>query len=80
MSMVRIMQIIFILAIAGVLFSGYLSYYELFVPAGCSEAIVSCGDKPVVIANLPACVYGFFMYTAILLLSGFSLLRNRKVK
>ena len=53
------LKIILGLSMAGLLFFGYFSYYELFVPDGCSWAIVSCGSKTVTIATLPACVYGF---------------------
>lgn len=63
------LKILLVVAITGLLFSGYLSYYELFVPGGCAEAIISCGVKKVTIANLPACVYGFFMYLIIFILS-----------
>ena len=68
MSYKKTLQVIWVIAIAGLLFSGYLSYYELFVPEGCSAAIVSCGTKNVTIANLPACIYGFFMYLLIFIL------------
>ncbi len=79
MPYLKTLKIILILAVAGVLFSGYLSYYELFSPAGCSDAIISCGDKGFEIANLPACVYGFFMYLAILVLTLLSILnKNNK--
>lgn len=80
MDKTKALKIIFGLAIAGTLFSGYLSYYELFVPAGCSEALVSCGDKPVDIANLPACVYGFFMYVTVLTVSALALFKGKKAK
>ena len=73
----KTLQVILVLAIAGVLFSGYLSYYELFSPNGCTDAIVSCGDKGFTIADLPACVYGFVMYLAILLLTSWSIIKNR---
>lgn len=78
MSLKTALKVIFFISIAGVLFSGYLSYYELFSPNGCADAVVSCGVKNVTIANLPACVYGLFMYTVILLISGLTLLRNRE--
>jgi len=47
-------------AVAGVLFSGYLSYNELFgaCTAGCSAS----GG----IFGLPACVYGLVMYACVL--------------
>ena len=56
------LKTILILAIAGVLFSGYLSYSELFMKTcplgGCTNVL-----------NIPACVYGFFMYLAVLIIS-----------
>jgi len=69
MSSKTSLKIILILSIAGLLFSGYLSYYELFVPGGCAETIVSCGQKNITIASLPACVYGFFMYFLVFIFS-----------
>lgn len=62
MSSKTSLKTILFISIAGLLFSGYLSYYELFVPGGCAEAVISCGEKQISIATLPACVYGFFMY------------------
>lgn len=78
MSYKKTLQIILVIAIIGTLFSGYLSYYELFVPAGCGAAVVSCGPNPVTIASLPACVYGLFMYLSVLVLTSISLWNNRK--
>jgi hypothetical protein len=60
------------------LFSGYLTSLELFVPAGCDISPVSCGTSGFTIADLPACVYGFFMYLSIFLITGVTLLKNRK--
>jgi len=80
MSYLKALQVAFVISIMGVLFSGYLSYYELFAPGGCGEAIISCGTKPFDIANVPACVYGFIMYLVLLLVTGSSLLKGRKVK
>lgn len=65
MKQIRALKIILVLAIAGLLFSGYLSYMELFAPGGCTDALVSCGPVKINILNLPACVYGFFMYLII---------------
>ena len=69
---------IFGLAIAGTLFSGYLTYYELFVPGGCSEALITCGTKNLTIATLPACVYGFIMYVTILTITSLALFKKEK--
>ncbi|MFA6392146.1 MAG: hypothetical protein WCW66_05400 [Patescibacteria group bacterium] len=61
------LKTVLIISIAGLLFSGYLSYMEIF-RGGCTDAIVKCsvGDKPVVdLGTLPACVYGLIMYMII---------------
>ncbi|MDF1497113.1 MAG: hypothetical protein P1P90_03555 [Patescibacteria group bacterium] len=61
------LKIILIIAIAGMLFSGYLSYGELFsqvcpINGGCTA-----------VASIPACVYGFIMYTIVLIISAIGL-------
>jgi hypothetical protein len=76
MSFKKTVQVIFFIAIAGVLFSGYLSYKELFVEEGCGRGALSCGRASDV-GPLPACVYGFVMYLIVLILSGLSLLKNK---
>jgi len=62
------LKIIMILALLGMTFSGYLSYVELFT-GECNTGIVSCGVKTGTILSLPACVYGFFMYTIVFVVS-----------
>lgn len=58
-----------VLAIGGMIMSGYLSYYTLWGP-GCTETIISCGGpKPILIFGLPTCVYGFFMYLIVAVLA-----------
>jgi len=54
---------ILIISIAGMLFSGYLSYGELIkktcsLDGGCS-----------MVAGYPACVYGFVMYLIVFIIS-----------
>jgi uncharacterized membrane protein len=59
------LKIIMIIAICGILFSGYLSYNELFLSGckfGCSVATGS-------ILGLPPCVYGLTMYTIVFVVS-----------
>jgi len=55
-------KVILIISIAGMLFSGYLSYGELIMKAcpvgGCSSLL-----------GLPVCIYGFFMYLLIFIVS-----------
>lgn len=57
-----VLWIIFGLSIAGLLFSGYLSYSELFAE---TCAIGGCTN----VGSIPACVYGFFMYLVIFVIS-----------
>lgn len=77
MSHETTLKVIFFISIAGVLFSGYLSYLELFAADGCNSSPISCGDSGFTIADLPACVYGFFMYLLVLVLSAKSLIKNK---
>lgn len=53
--------IILIIAIVGLLFSGFLTYTEMLKAC----ILGSCNN----IAGVPACVYGFFMYLAIFIIS-----------
>jgi len=50
------------LSVAGMLFSGYLSYTEL-VARVC--ALGSC----TAVSGIPACVYGFVMYAVVFVIS-----------
>ncbi len=70
------LKTILIISLAGLLFSGYLSYNELFA-GGCSNAFIKCGST-FKLANLPACVYGFFMYLTILLITATSLAKRQE--
>jgi len=61
------LKIIFWISIAGMLFSGYLSYTELF--AGfCGAAQLGMGTCTNVF-HVPACVYGFVMYLVVFVVS-----------
>ncbi|MEM4254761.1 MAG: hypothetical protein QXR53_00330 [Candidatus Norongarragalinales archaeon] len=54
-----------VLGVAGMLFSGYLSFGELFgVGAG-----GSCPAASAAILGVPTCVYGFVMYAIITIVS-----------
>lgn len=59
--MKRALQVILVLAIAGLVFSGTLTYREVFA----SAAKCPSPGAPGTIFGYPACVYGFFMYLAI---------------
>ena len=54
------------IAVAGVLVSGYLSYGEVF-NGTCGLEGVSCGAGD--IGGVPACVYGLVMYMIVLVVS-----------
>jgi uncharacterized membrane protein len=56
------LKTILIISIVGILFSGYLSYTELF--AG-KCAIGGCSY----VGSIPACVYGFVMYLVVFIIS-----------
>jgi uncharacterized membrane protein len=56
------LKIILAISIAGMLFSGYLSYTEIFNGV-CSMG--SCSS----VASIPACVYGLAMYLVVFVIS-----------
>jgi len=63
MNKLKSLKIIRGISILGLLFSGYLSYGELFkstcpIDGGCSNLL-----------GLPVCVYGFIMYLIIFIIS-----------
>ena len=64
---------IVLLSLAGVLFSGYLSYVELFANAS------SCGVTRQA-TGIPTCVYGFAMFTLILIFSTLLAIKNFRVE
>jgi uncharacterized membrane protein len=56
------LKTIFGISIAGLLFSGYLSYTELF------QNICPTGGCDYML-ELPVCIYGFTMYLAVFIIS-----------
>ena len=64
---------IMFISVVGVLFSGFLSYREIFV-GSCNLGFVSCGDS---VGSIPACVYGLVMYAVVLIVSVLGY-RNKK--
>jgi uncharacterized membrane protein len=62
MKKIIALRTILIIAIAGMLFSGYLSYGELF---GKSCPVGGCSS----LLGVPVCLYGFTMYTIVLIIS-----------
>jgi len=71
MNMKRALQVIAGIALFGLCFSGYLSYQELFV----RQTASSCPTigTPGTVLGQPACVYGFFMYLAVLVVAALGL-------
>lgn len=70
------LTIIFFIAIAGLLFSGYLSYNELFKASCGLNGAITCGaTQP--IPGIPVCVIGFIMYAIILLIDSLALFSKK---
>lgn len=57
--MKRALQIILGVSLFGVVFSGTLSYQEVFAK---TAAVCPSPGAPGTVLGYPACVYGFFMY------------------
>jgi uncharacterized membrane protein len=66
---------ILLLATGGLAFSGYLSYRELL---GSAPAVCTPVGEAGTILGAPPCVYGFFMYLAIVVAASIALLRARR--
>ena len=60
------LKILFWVSLIGVLFSGYLSYTEIFQQVCALGSLGTCSTK---VFTLPSCVYGFVMYLIILIFS-----------
>jgi uncharacterized membrane protein len=75
MTMQRALQAILVVAVVGLVFSGVLTYRELFGAA----AAGSCPSPgaPGTVFGYPACVYGFFMYAFITALAALGLRAKR---
>jgi uncharacterized membrane protein len=64
---------IFFVSIAGMTFSGTLTYREVFLAAPACPSPGAAGT----IFGYPACVYGLAMYTILAAASGWGLLHSR---
>jgi uncharacterized membrane protein len=53
------------ISVVGVLFSGYLSYTEIFRQVCALGNFGTCSN----VFSIPACVYGFVMYLIVLIVS-----------
>jgi uncharacterized membrane protein len=72
-----LLAIIFLLAVGGLTFSGYLTYRELF--AGGPEQCTPIGE-PGSILGAPPCVFGFVMYLAIAVMASLALFRRGEAR
>ena len=75
MRAVTALKVILGLAIFGTLFSGVLTYRELF---GTSALSCPAPGAPGTVFGYPACVYGFFMYVAISVVATLGLRGDRR--
>ncbi len=66
----RALQVIFGISMFGTAFSGVLSYREVF---GTTALSCPAPGAPGTVFGYPACVYGFFMYLLIAVVSGLGL-------
>jgi uncharacterized membrane protein len=66
MPMKRALQVIFAISVFGLLFSGVLTYHELF---GVAATSCPAPGAPGTVLGYPACVYGFFMYLMITIIA-----------
>lgn len=69
------LKIVFIISVLGTLFSGTLSYIELFGSSGYS---CPAPGTPGTIFGYPACVYGFFMFLVLTIVSGLGVFGHKK--
>jgi uncharacterized membrane protein len=70
MTMRRALQAILAVALFGLVFSGVLSYREVF---GSAAQTCPAPGAPGTVFGYPACVYGFFMYLGISVLAALGL-------
>ena len=66
----RALQFVLALSLFGTMFSGVLTYGELF---GSSALSCPAPGAPGTVFGYPACVYGFFMYLAITVIAALGL-------
>lgn len=73
--MKRALQVVLGVGLFGLVFSGVLSYQEVF-----SRSQVSCPTPgaPGTVLGYPACVYGFFMYLVIVVTVAAGLYLSRR--
>ena len=74
MTMKRALHIIVAISAFGLLFSGVLTYHELF---GVAATSCPAPGAPGTVLRYPACVYGFFMYLTITVVAALGLRSHR---
>jgi uncharacterized membrane protein len=76
-SVKPLLVLILVIAAGGLAFSGYLSYRELLssAPGQCTPV----GPSGTVF-GAPPCIYGFFMYLAIVVMASLALFRRRTAR
>jgi len=74
--MKRALQIVLGIALFGLAFSGWMTWNEVFAAA--PVAMCPSPGAPGTVLGQPACVYGFFMYAAIVAVSSVGLLARRR--
>lgn len=67
------LKTILIISLLGMIFSGYLSYSEIFT----KSCALSGGCTSV--SGIPACIYGFVMYLVVFIISLLGL-KNKQIK
>ena len=68
MNKTNALKSIALISFAGVIFSGVLSYRELFL-GSCKTGFISCGVNTGPIMGVPACVFGFVMYSIVFIVA-----------
>jgi hypothetical protein len=72
--MLRALQAAFVLSLSGTLFSGVLTWRELF---GSSALACPAPGAPGTVLGYPACVYGFFVFLALTVVTALGLRASR---
>jgi hypothetical protein len=72
MTTMRALRVILGISLFGLIFSGVLSYQELF--GSSTAAACPAPGAPGTLFGYPACVYGFFMYVLIATFASWGLL------
>ncbi|MGE5625717.1 MAG: hypothetical protein ACM3ZT_09245 [Bacillota bacterium] len=73
MDMKRALQVIFVIGLAGAVFSGTLTYREFSTQAAACTPV----GQPGTLFGYPPCVYGLIMYSAVVFIAGWGLASKR---